>query len=148
MSCFPGQHNSLKSLYSHTMTPMSHKKTRHISSTADKILDAPDIRDDFCKFCLIISKRSEPRLRHTVLTCGTTPRFESARLEQPQRYGCGSQGQRVPVGRRSGKYHPPHDHGQWGRVYQLVVLGQGRQLPGSWHQRLCSPSQFKKKMHL
>ncbi|XP_077414888.1 cell division cycle protein 20 homolog isoform X2 [Vanacampus margaritifer] len=42
-----GQHNSLKSLYSHTITPMSTKKTRHISSTADKILDAPDVRDDF-----------------------------------------------------------------------------------------------------
>ncbi|XP_051943450.1 cell division cycle protein 20 homolog [Hippocampus zosterae] len=42
-----GQHNTLKSLYSHTMTPMSNKKTRHISSSADRVLDAPDIRDDF-----------------------------------------------------------------------------------------------------
>ncbi|XP_037132405.1 cell division cycle protein 20 homolog isoform X1 [Syngnathus acus] len=42
-----GQHNSLKSVYSHTVTPMSNKKTRYIASTSEKILDAPDVRDDF-----------------------------------------------------------------------------------------------------
>ncbi|XP_061695589.1 cell division cycle protein 20 homolog isoform X3 [Syngnathoides biaculeatus] len=42
-----GQHNSMKSLYSHTITPMSNKKTRYISSTPERILDAPEIRNDF-----------------------------------------------------------------------------------------------------
>ncbi|XP_061878577.1 cell division cycle protein 20 homolog [Entelurus aequoreus] len=42
-----GQHSALKALYNQTVTPMSNKKTRCISSTPDRILDAPQIRNDF-----------------------------------------------------------------------------------------------------
>ncbi|KAM4552591.1 cell division cycle protein 20 homolog [Odontesthes bonariensis] len=42
-----GYQNNLKVLYSQGTTPASALKTRYISSTADKILDAPDLRNDF-----------------------------------------------------------------------------------------------------
>ncbi|MFT7818987.1 cell division cycle protein 20 homolog [Arapaima gigas] len=42
-----GYHNSLKVLYSHVPTPVSAKKTRYISSLPERILDAPDLRNDF-----------------------------------------------------------------------------------------------------
>uniref|UniRef100_A0A8D0AJI2 Cell division cycle 20 homolog n=1 Tax=Sander lucioperca TaxID=283035 RepID=A0A8D0AJI2_SANLU len=42
-----GYQNNLKVLYSQGATPASVKKTRYISSTPDKILDAPDLRNDF-----------------------------------------------------------------------------------------------------
>lgn len=46
---FTGYQNNLKVLYSQTPTPASIKKSRYISSTPDRILDAPDLRNDFCK---------------------------------------------------------------------------------------------------
>ncbi|XP_028283650.1 cell division cycle protein 20 homolog [Parambassis ranga] len=42
-----GYQNNLKVLYSQATTPASVKKTRYISSTPDRILDAPDLRNDF-----------------------------------------------------------------------------------------------------
>ncbi|XP_059201427.1 cell division cycle protein 20 homolog [Centropristis striata] len=42
-----GYQNNLKVLYSQGATPASLKKTRYICSTPDKILDAPDLRNDF-----------------------------------------------------------------------------------------------------
>uniref|UniRef100_A0A3Q2WAY1 Cell division cycle 20 homolog n=2 Tax=Haplochromis burtoni TaxID=8153 RepID=A0A3Q2WAY1_HAPBU len=42
-----GYQNNLKVLYTHTATPASIKKSRYISSTPDRILDAPDLRNDF-----------------------------------------------------------------------------------------------------
>lgn len=42
-----GYQNNLKVLYSQATTPVSVKKTRFISSVADRILDAPDLRNDF-----------------------------------------------------------------------------------------------------
>uniref|UniRef100_A0A3P8YK26 CDC20/Fizzy WD40 domain-containing protein n=1 Tax=Esox lucius TaxID=8010 RepID=A0A3P8YK26_ESOLU len=42
-----GYQNNLKVLYSHVPTPVSTKKTRYISSVPDRILDAPDLRNDF-----------------------------------------------------------------------------------------------------
>ncbi|KAL0966133.1 hypothetical protein UPYG_G00291320 [Umbra pygmaea] len=42
-----GYQNNLKVLYSQVQTPASTKKTRYIPSVPDKILDAPDIRNDF-----------------------------------------------------------------------------------------------------
>ncbi|KAK7945634.1 hypothetical protein WMY93_001362 [Mugilogobius chulae] len=42
-----GYQNNLKVLYSQATTPASTKKTRYISSTPDKILDAPELRNDF-----------------------------------------------------------------------------------------------------
>ncbi|XP_028988145.1 cell division cycle protein 20 homolog [Betta splendens] len=42
-----GYQNNLKVLYSHVATPASIKKTRYISSTPERILDAPDLRNDF-----------------------------------------------------------------------------------------------------
>ncbi|XP_029971103.1 cell division cycle protein 20 homolog [Salarias fasciatus] len=42
-----GYQNNLKVLYSQGTTPASMKKTRYISSTPDRILDAPDLRNDF-----------------------------------------------------------------------------------------------------
>ncbi|XP_027875201.1 cell division cycle protein 20 homolog [Xiphophorus couchianus] len=42
-----GYQNNLKVLYSQVSTPASLKKTRYISSTPDKILDAPGLRNDF-----------------------------------------------------------------------------------------------------
>ncbi|XP_072219836.1 cell division cycle protein 20 homolog isoform X1 [Leuresthes tenuis] len=42
-----GYQNNLKVLYSQGTTPASVKKTRYISSTPDRILDAPDLRNDF-----------------------------------------------------------------------------------------------------
>ncbi|KAL4608286.1 hypothetical protein GN956_G25262 [Arapaima gigas] len=46
-SSVQGYHNSLKVLYSHVPTPVSAKKTRYISSLPERILDAPDLRNDF-----------------------------------------------------------------------------------------------------
>uniref|UniRef100_A0A3Q4HRU4 Cell division cycle 20 homolog n=1 Tax=Neolamprologus brichardi TaxID=32507 RepID=A0A3Q4HRU4_NEOBR len=42
-----GYQNNLKVLYTQTATPASIKKSRYISSTPDRILDAPDLRNDF-----------------------------------------------------------------------------------------------------
>ncbi|XP_008332236.1 cell division cycle protein 20 homolog [Cynoglossus semilaevis] len=42
-----GYQNNLKVLYSQVATPASVKKTRYISLTPDRILDAPDLRNDF-----------------------------------------------------------------------------------------------------
>lgn len=42
-----GYQNNLKVLYSQVATPASSKKTRYISSTPDRILDAPQLRNDF-----------------------------------------------------------------------------------------------------
>uniref|UniRef100_A0A8C5EKH3 CDC20/Fizzy WD40 domain-containing protein n=1 Tax=Gouania willdenowi TaxID=441366 RepID=A0A8C5EKH3_GOUWI len=42
-----GYQNNLKVLYSQATTPASVKKNRFISSTPDRILDAPDLRNDF-----------------------------------------------------------------------------------------------------
>ncbi|XP_073347533.1 cell division cycle protein 20 homolog [Pagrus major] len=42
-----GYQNNLKVLYSQAITPASMKKTRYISSTPDRILDAPELRNDF-----------------------------------------------------------------------------------------------------
>lgn len=57
MSCLlffvKGYQNNLKVLYSQTMTPASVKKTRYISSTPERILDAPELRNDFCKCTLM-----------------------------------------------------------------------------------------------
>ena len=43
-----GYQNNLKVLYSQ-VTPSSVKKTRYISPIPDRILDAPELRNDFCK---------------------------------------------------------------------------------------------------
>lgn len=51
---FTGYQNNLKVLYSQAITPASLKKTRYICSTPDRILDAPELRNDFCKFSLKI----------------------------------------------------------------------------------------------
>lgn len=46
-----GYQNPLKVLYSQTKTPSSVKaSTRYIPSAPDRILDAPEIVDDYCKF--------------------------------------------------------------------------------------------------
>lgn len=42
-----GYQNNLKVLYSQVPTPVSVKKTRYISTLPERILDAPDIRNDF-----------------------------------------------------------------------------------------------------
>ncbi|KAF7653013.1 hypothetical protein LDENG_00088200 [Lucifuga dentata] len=42
-----GYQNNLKVLYSQASTPASIKKTRYISSIPDRILDAPELRNDF-----------------------------------------------------------------------------------------------------
>uniref|UniRef100_UPI003AAAD3DC cell division cycle protein 20 homolog n=1 Tax=Centroberyx gerrardi TaxID=166262 RepID=UPI003AAAD3DC len=42
-----GYQNNLKVLYSQVTTPASTKKTRYISSVPDRILDAPELRNDF-----------------------------------------------------------------------------------------------------
>ncbi|XP_068197130.1 cell division cycle protein 20 homolog [Antennarius striatus] len=42
-----GYQNNLKVLYSQSVTPASVRKTRYISSTPDRILDAPELRNDF-----------------------------------------------------------------------------------------------------
>ncbi|XP_012734427.3 cell division cycle protein 20 homolog [Fundulus heteroclitus] len=42
-----GYQNNLKVLYSQVTTPASLKKTRYISPTPERILDAPDLRNDF-----------------------------------------------------------------------------------------------------
>ncbi|XP_022624474.1 cell division cycle protein 20 homolog [Seriola dumerili] len=42
-----GYQNNLKVLYSQGATPASTKKTRYISSTPERILDAPELRNDF-----------------------------------------------------------------------------------------------------
>merc|ERR1740128_289711 len=42
-----GYQNNLKVLYSQVPTPVSVRKSRYISTTPERILDAPDIRNDF-----------------------------------------------------------------------------------------------------
>ncbi|XP_056148740.1 cell division cycle protein 20 homolog [Lampris incognitus] len=42
-----GYQNNLKVLYSQVTTPISTKKTRYISTIPDRILDAPDLKNDF-----------------------------------------------------------------------------------------------------
>ena len=41
------QSNGLKVLYSHTQSPLSRTSTRHIPQAPDRILDAPDIVNDY-----------------------------------------------------------------------------------------------------
>lgn len=49
-----GYQNRLKVLYSQKATPGSSRKTcRYIPSLPDRILDAPEIRNDYCKPCLV-----------------------------------------------------------------------------------------------
>jgi len=44
------QASGMKVLYSHTKTPGSTcKSLRHIPQAPDRILDAPDIMDDYCE---------------------------------------------------------------------------------------------------
>ncbi len=46
-----GYQNNLKVLYSQTKLPGScQKTTRHIPQAPDRILDAPDLLDDYCEF--------------------------------------------------------------------------------------------------
>ncbi|XP_028832431.1 cell division cycle protein 20 homolog [Denticeps clupeoides] len=42
-----GYQNNLKVLYNQVPTPASSKKSRYISSVPDRVLDAPELRDDF-----------------------------------------------------------------------------------------------------
>ena len=52
---FLGSQNSLRVLYNHSKTPGSVKKTsRHIPQVPERILDAPDILDDYCKLLILI----------------------------------------------------------------------------------------------
>lgn len=44
-----GYQNNLKVLYSQVQTPVSVKKSRYIASVPERILDAPELRNDFCK---------------------------------------------------------------------------------------------------
>ena len=47
----PGYQNSLTVLYSQVRTPSTTiKSTRHIPSAPERILDAPEIIDDYCKY--------------------------------------------------------------------------------------------------
>lgn len=47
--------NPLKVVYSHSKTPGSVKSTsRYIPQTPDRILDAPDIIDDYCKLVFML----------------------------------------------------------------------------------------------
>lgn len=49
-----GYQNHLKVVYTQTKTPASIKHTsRYIPSAPDRILDAPDICDDYCKYSYI-----------------------------------------------------------------------------------------------
>lgn len=49
-----GHANVLKVLYSSSKNPGSTKKaSRHIPQNPEKILDAPDIMDDYCKLTLL-----------------------------------------------------------------------------------------------
>ena len=55
--CFPsGYHNSLSVVYSTCKTPASmvKKASRNIPQVPERILDAPEILDDYCKFALCI----------------------------------------------------------------------------------------------
>ncbi len=51
-----GYQNNLKVLYSQVPTPVSIKKSRYISSVPERILDAPDIKNDFCELWIIFHK--------------------------------------------------------------------------------------------
>lgn len=49
---FAGHLNDLRVLYSQNKTPATStkKNARHISQVPERILDAPDLIDDYCKF--------------------------------------------------------------------------------------------------
>jgi hypothetical protein len=54
-----GFFNPLKVVYSHSKAPASVKSsTRYIPQTPDRILDAPDIMDDYCKFVFMYLVRN------------------------------------------------------------------------------------------
>lgn len=62
--CLPsvatGYQNRLKVLYSQKATPGSSRKTcRYIPSLPDRILDAPEIRNDYCKCSRLFAPRME-----------------------------------------------------------------------------------------
>jgi len=48
-----GYQNNLKVLYSQVPTPVSIKKSRYIASVPERILDAPDIKNDFCELTVL-----------------------------------------------------------------------------------------------
>lgn len=49
-----GHANALKILYSSSKNPGSTKKaTRHIPQAPERILDAPEILDDYCKYYVV-----------------------------------------------------------------------------------------------
>lgn len=55
-----GYQNRLKVLYSQKATPGSSRKTcRYIPSLPDRILDAPEIRNDYCECSLLFAHRME-----------------------------------------------------------------------------------------
>ena len=52
--CIAGYLNNLKVLYSGSRSGASTQKsgvTRHIPQAPDRILDAPELLDDFCEYC-------------------------------------------------------------------------------------------------
>lgn len=151
LSC-KGYQSNLKVLYSgQTMTPGSVTKNRYISSTPERVLDAPELCNDFCECALNPRDPSGPvfallwrtpfLILIVVLFCKwfflfVPPRSESAWLEQSEFACCGSTQQCLSVGCHSRRHHPPHDFRTWGRLYLLTVLDQRRQLLGCWHQLL------------
>ena len=46
---FLDTHTRLRSLYSMNKMAAPNKSTRYISTSAEKVLDAPDVINDFCK---------------------------------------------------------------------------------------------------
>ena len=70
---FLGSQNSLRVLYNHSQTPGSVKKaSRHIPQVPERILDAPDILDDYCKFLIPIYFQFKTRTSSYV-TAGDVP---------------------------------------------------------------------------
>lgn len=52
-----GHANALKILYSSSKNPGSTKKaTRHIPQAPERILDAPEILDDYCKYSILCNE--------------------------------------------------------------------------------------------
>lgn len=100
-----GYQNRLKVLYSQKATPGSSRKTcRYIPSLPDRILDAPEIRNDYCKCSLLFAHRMEEEglgTRQTrkfmLFPFPALARPEPCGLELWKCTGCGIGQQRVLV---------------------------------------------------
>lgn len=123
-----GSSNSLRVIYTQNKTPGSTRKpTRHIPQTADRVLDAPDIMDDYCE-SFSNGRSLRPFTRDVVRSLSLSLfRFESPRLELQQLLGGRLVRPSVFVEREHRRDKPPVRTRAKRRVRIVRFMDQGRQ---------------------